>query len=221
MAEQTVHQAFAEVMADVQAIRKSERNSVQNFNFRGIDSVVNAVGPALRDRGVFIVPSAADVTIERYQTSKGGQMQGVIVKVEYTVYGPAGDSFTGSAFGSAADSGDKAVPKAMSVAYRTFLLQSLTIPTDEPDPDSETHERAAHHMDPVREAKDDLAAAVKAAGMDIDLFARWAISAKGPGLGLRDSQDVPAIEKLTAEVKEKGADILDGFEPTGSGATTQ
>ena len=38
------------------------------------------------------------------------------------------------------DSGDKATAKAMSVALRTFLLQLLALPTDEPDPDSFTYE---------------------------------------------------------------------------------
>jgi hypothetical protein len=37
--------------------------------------------------------------------------------------------------------GDKAAPKAMSVAFRTALLQALALPTDEPDPDSQSFER--------------------------------------------------------------------------------
>ena len=69
-------------------------------------------------------------------------MDGVTVVVEYTVTGPAGDQITAAAAGQASDSGDKAVPKAMSVAFRTVLLQALCIPTDEPDPDSQVHERA-------------------------------------------------------------------------------
>ncbi|NKU87713.1 hypothetical protein GS884_09095 [Rhodococcus hoagii] len=58
------------------------------------------------------------------------------------MFGPAGDSFSGSAYGEAADAGDKAVSKAQSVAYRTFLLQGLTVPTEERDPDADVHERA-------------------------------------------------------------------------------
>jgi hypothetical protein len=38
------------------------------------------------------------------------------------------------------DSGDKAAAKAHSIALRTFLLQVLALPTDEPDPDSFTYE---------------------------------------------------------------------------------
>lgn len=137
----TVYAAFSSVMAEVQGIRKKQRNQDQGFMFRGIDAVLNTVGPKLREHGVIIVPTAEHIEIERYDTAKGRPMQGVIVRMKYTVIGPSGDSFEGSAFGQAADSGDKAVSKAESVAYRMFLLQALTIPTDEPDPDQFVHER--------------------------------------------------------------------------------
>lgn len=136
-----VFEAFSKVMGDVQGIRKGERNQMQGFNFRGIDTVLNAVGPALREHGVIIVPDAVSIETERYQTAKGAVMQGVIAHMRYTVIGPEGDTFSGSAYGQASDSGDKAVAKAESVAYRTFLLQALTVPTDEPDPDMQSHDR--------------------------------------------------------------------------------
>lgn len=136
-----VFEAWSKVMGDVQGIRKGERNQQQGFNFRGIDTVVNAVGPVLRAHGVIIVPEAESIETERYQTAKGAVMQGVIALMRYTVIGPEGDTFTGSAYGQASDSGDKAVTKAESVAYRTFLLQALTVPTDEPDPDASSHDR--------------------------------------------------------------------------------
>jgi len=41
------------------------------------------------------------------------------------------------------DSGDKATAKAMSVAFRTALLQSLSLPTDEVDPDATSYERSS------------------------------------------------------------------------------
>jgi hypothetical protein len=39
------------------------------------------------------------------------------------------------------DTSDKATAKAMSVALRTYLLQTLMLPTDEKDPDADYHER--------------------------------------------------------------------------------
>lgn len=139
----TVIQALAEVMGDVQAVRKDSRNAQQNFNFRGIDAVMNAVGPALRKHGVVIVPIDVVPHYRDAMTTTGKPAREVTLVATYQVYGPAGDSILIQAPGESLDSGDKGTPKAMSVAYRTALLQALTIPTDEPDPDSQTYERAA------------------------------------------------------------------------------
>ena len=144
MAEQlTVHQALSKVMGDVQAVRKDSKNQAQKFIFRGIDAVLNAVGPALRKHGVTILPEDVEVHRSNGTTASGKQTAEVVVKVTYRIYGPAGDSIHGKVAAEAMDFGDKAIAKAMSVAYRTFLLQALTIPTDEPDPDSESYERGA------------------------------------------------------------------------------
>lgn len=144
MTEQlTVHQALSKVMGDVQAIKKDSKNQAQRFNFRGIDAVMNAVGPALRKYGVTILPEDVEVHRSNGTTASGKQTAEVVVKVTYRIYGPAGDSIHGKVAAEAMDFGDKAIAKAMSVAYRTFLLQALTIPTDEPDPDSESYERGA------------------------------------------------------------------------------
>lgn len=139
----TVHEALTKVMGDVQAVKKNSRNQAQKFVFRGIDAVMNAVGPALRKHGVVILPEEVDVHRSNGTTVSGKQTAEVVVKVTYRVYGPGGDSIHGRVAAEAMDFGDKAVAKAMSVAYRTFLLQALTIPTDEPDPDVVVYERGA------------------------------------------------------------------------------
>ena len=128
-------------MEAVQAVRKDSKNQAQRFNFRGIDAVMNAVGPALRKYGVVILPEEVDVHRSNGTTASGKQTAEVVIKVTYRIYGPNGDSIHGKVAAEAMDFGDKAIAKAMSVAYRTFLLQALTIPTDEPDPDSESYER--------------------------------------------------------------------------------
>lgn len=140
----SVVQALAAVMAEVQAVGKDGHNSSQNYAFRGIDGVMNAVGPALRKHGVVIVPTVLD---SNYRDVEVGQrrtlMREVTVTVRYTVHGPTGDTISGVVCGESMDSGDKGTAKAFSVAYRTFLLQALTIPTHQPDPDEQTYERSA------------------------------------------------------------------------------
>lgn len=143
----SVFEAWSKVMADVQAIGKDGRNSQQNYSFRGIDAVMNAVGPALRTHRVVVVPEVVQSSYRDVLTANDRKSREVTVIVTYRVYGPAGDSFTMQAPGESMDVGDKGTPKAMSVAYRTVLLQALTIPTDDPDPDAHTYERAPEPSD--------------------------------------------------------------------------
>lgn len=128
------------VMKEVQAVAKKDRNENQRFNFRGIDAVVNAIGPALRKHGGFIMPHWSNVTYEGMTSARGGALNVARVEVCYAVYGSEGDPLEGKVVAEAFDSGDKATAKAMSVAFRTFILQTFCLPTDEPDPDSFSYE---------------------------------------------------------------------------------
>jgi hypothetical protein len=143
-----VHQAWAAVQADIKAVGKDGRNQSQSYNFRGIDGVMNAVGPILRKHGVFVTPTLVARDVSTVEVGKNRTpMRVVDVTVDYTVRGPAGDSFVGTTPGEAMDSGDKATSKAMSVAFRTFLIQGLTLPTHEVDPDATAYERSPQELE--------------------------------------------------------------------------
>jgi len=130
-------------MEDAGAVRKTERNNHQNFNFRGIDSVVNAVSPALRKHGVIVVPSINECIYETVNIGQNRtQMAHVRVNVTYTFHAPDGSNIAATVSAESMDSGDKATAKAMSVAFRTALLQTLCLPTDDTDPDADTYVRS-------------------------------------------------------------------------------
>jgi class 3 adenylate cyclase len=131
------------VMQDVQGVAKLNKNTAQGFNFRGIDAVLNAVGPSIRKHGGFIVPEIVDKQAETVLAKNGGALNVVRLTVAYSIMGTEGDGVTGIVASEAFDSGDKATAKAMSVALRTFLIQLLALPTDEPDPDTFTYELGA------------------------------------------------------------------------------
>lgn len=141
-------QAWSAAMGEIRAVGKDSKNTTPgaNYMFRGIDAVMNAAGPAFRAHGVVVMPHK--VKAIEYTTVTVGKNQTVMASVRvvvlYRIYGPAGDWIPGEAPGEAFDSGDKATSKAMSVAYRTLLIQGLTLPTGDQDPDSETHERSGH-----------------------------------------------------------------------------
>lgn len=136
-----IYSALAAVMADCDHVAKRDRNTHQNFMFRGIDAVVNAVGPILRKHAVIVAPNVEHVTYDTVQTSTGKPATACRVLVTYSFYASDGSSIDCRVAGEAWDSGDKAAPKAMSVAFRTALLQALALPTDESDPDSQLYER--------------------------------------------------------------------------------
>lgn len=138
-----IYSALNAVMGDVSSVSKDERNAGQGFNFRGIDAVVNAVGPALRKHGVIVVPRVQSCdysTIEIGEKRKATAHVRVIV--EYVFYAGDGSSISCTTAGEAMDQGDKATAKAMSVAFRIALLQALALPTSEPDPDASSYERS-------------------------------------------------------------------------------
>lgn len=139
----SVFEALTNVMQDVQGVGKHDKNSAQGWSFRGIDAVMNAVGPALRTHRVIVVPNVVDYEYATIEVGANRKTTGhARVKIAYTFYGPGGDSITATVVGEAMDSGDKATAKAHSVAFRTALLQALCLPTDEPDPDQDIYERS-------------------------------------------------------------------------------
>lgn len=178
----TVHQAWAAVMADLRELAKGDRNQHQGFNFRGIDAVMNAAGPSLRRHQVAVVPSHVDTRHRDVQTTKGKASRECIVVVTFTVYGPAGDSFTGMAPGESLDTGDKSTPKAMSVALRTFMLQALCLPTQDTDPDAESFERTPPEPEPdPRELVDQVLIGLRDATTEAQAR-EWGNRAHGRGL---------------------------------------
>lgn len=192
-------ESMSAVMEKVRGLAKRDRNSQQGFNFRGIDAVMNAVGPALREVGAVITPRILTVD-QHYGSSKsGGTLTGTRVTVEYTWHGPDGSTIVGAAPGEAFDSGDKGTAKAMSVAYRTYLLQALTLPTDEPDPDSEVYD--APPRTDADHARDALYAVLKANR----LAPSWADEKfkAATGEDLATTSNAAAVLELTTTIQKK------------------
>jgi hypothetical protein len=196
-----IAQAMSAIMKEVGAIAKKDKNTSQGFNFRGIDSVVNAVSPALQKYGVIVVPSVEDyeyatVEIGRNRTAMGH----VKVKVTYTFMGGNGDSIKATVVGEAMDSGDKATAKAMSVAFRTALLQALSLPTDEPDPDSTSYERSSSRD--VLAASAVLTKITQATAID-------ALAEIGQYITTnKDSYNPELLEKFRVKFKEQQANLI-------------
>jgi len=125
-------------------ISKGRKNTMQGYNFRGIDDVLNALSSALTDSGLVILPRVTGRECVERTTAKGGALFYVTVNVDFDLVAVEdGSKHTVTTYGEAMDSADKATNKAMSAAYKYLALLTFCIPTEatpETDADFTTHE---------------------------------------------------------------------------------
>ena len=125
-----VYKAINKVQSELAAIglAKDRRNTMQNYNFRGIDDVYNVLSPLLAKHGLCILPRVLTRDVTTHITPKGGTLFYVAVEVEFDfVASSDGSKHVVKTFGEAMDSGDKATNKAMSAAYKYAAFQAFAI----------------------------------------------------------------------------------------------
>lgn len=141
-----VYKAIAAVQAELAqiGISKSSQNKQQNFMFRGIDAVYNALAPLLAKHNLCILPRCTERDYVERTTKAGGVLFYITVKSDFDfVSAIDGSKHTITTYGEAMDSGDKATNKAMSAAYKYAAFQAFCIPTEgDNDADSTTHDLA-------------------------------------------------------------------------------
>lgn len=138
---QMIQTALVGVMHDISTtgIAKAQRNSAQGYNFRGIEAAMNELSPLLVKHRITVTARYSDLSVsERFKgdPKDGKAMRFCTLKGAFTFGAEDGSSVTSECFGEAMDSGDKAVVKAQSVAFRTALFQQFVVPTMAMDPES-------------------------------------------------------------------------------------
>lgn len=126
---ETIYQALAAAMRDMAPISKDQWNKQQGFNYRGIEQVYNAAHHAMSKHGIVSTPHKV-IARERSErkTAKGNTMYVVALHILYRFYGPDGSYIDVETEGEAMDMADKASAKAQSIAHRTAILQTFTVP---------------------------------------------------------------------------------------------
>ena len=131
-------------MSEVGAIQKGQKNTQQNFMFRGIDDFMNTLHGLFAKHGVIILPSESEAIQEpiQYTDSNGRpklQFRSRIHFAFHFVSTEDGSQVTADGWGEAADNGDKGYNKCKSIALKYVLMQLFLVPTaDIADPDKDT-----------------------------------------------------------------------------------
>jgi len=141
----TVQQAVADAMRIMRAVGKWGQNTQQNYKFRSIDDLMTAANEALGKAGVVVAPKVLQrIVDDTHKTGSNNVMRWVDLEVRYRVFGPAGDHYDVTMWGEARDAADKATSKALSAAFKYFLMETFLIPTvDLPDVDASHLEASA------------------------------------------------------------------------------
>lgn len=138
-----IHEAIRKAMEEIArtGIAKSHQASLGggSVNYRGIEDAMNQMSGVLIRHRITVTPRYADLSIiERVKgdAKDGKATRFATVRGTFTFTSTAdGSSVTCEHYGEAMDSGDKAVTKAQSVAFRTALFQQFVIPTMAIDPE--------------------------------------------------------------------------------------
>lgn len=161
MTVQHVYQAInavTSVMAS-EGLAKIGRNNAQNYNFRGIDDVYNALARHLAKAKLCILPRVLSRSVTERTSTKGGAVSYVVLDVEFDLISAVdGSKHTIRTMGEAMDSADKATNKAMSAAMKYACLLAFQIPT-EGDNDADAHhiEKAPAQRHEPSEAEEEIA----------------------------------------------------------------
>lgn len=137
-----IHEAITKAMAEIAktGIAKTSKASMGGSTvwFRGIEAAMNEMSGVLIRCGITVTPAYQELSVtERARAEAGKFTRFCTLRGEFTFSAADGSSVTSSVYGEAMDSGDKAVVKAQSIAFRTALFQQFVIPTMAIDP--ETH----------------------------------------------------------------------------------
>jgi hypothetical protein len=185
----TVYDCIVAVSTEIakEGISKSRSNQQQQYKFRGIDDVLNALSPLLAKYRLVIMPRILSRSVVERTTQKGGVLFYVTVEAEFDFVSAAdGSMHTVKTYGEAMDSADKATNKAMSAAYKYAAFQTFCIPTEgDTDADAVTHDVRPAFV-PVRR---------------VEISGR---SHEGPDLGTAEPDDLPDGFRLIDDYKLDG-----------------
>lgn len=116
--------------------------------YRGIEAAMNTMVAVLVQCGITVVPRYSDVQVidrPRGDPKEGKYQRVAMLRGSFTFAAADGSSVQAECWGEAMDSGDKALVKAQSIAFRTALFQVFVVPTKATaiDPEEDDDDNAA------------------------------------------------------------------------------
>ena len=121
-------------------VQKEARNNEQKYNYVPEGAVLRKVQPTLVEQGLVALPAFSILSEKDKPTRNGAIWQLVTVECKLNIIDTESkESLTVVSLGSGTDSGDKAVAKAQTMAFKYAWLKALNLETgDDPEKDTVT-----------------------------------------------------------------------------------
>lgn len=154
-----------------------------SVNFRGIEAAMNEMSPILVNHGITVTPKYSELNVIERAKDNGKFSRFVTIKGQFTFAADDGSCVVSETYGEAMDSGDKAVIKAQSVAFRTALFQQFVVPTMSMDSeldqtDEEADQLLSDFMAIAKKGIAPLQARYKMGGVPADFWKRHSAELK-------------------------------------------
>jgi hypothetical protein len=199
-----IYPAIINVMKEIGAIGKGNKNQAQGYSFRGIDDVYNACHDTMVKHKIFCTPEVLNVERTERPSKQGSMLFYTTLTVRYTFYAEDGSSVSCITTGEGMDSGDKSANKALSGAQKYAFFQIFCIPTEEKkDSEHDSPEVVAEEKAPERSMLDEfeLKEKIETSKNIHELKARWAKYA--PDMAALDKKVRDGLTKLKNEKKKE------------------
>lgn len=137
-----IHAAVIEAMGEIAktGIAKAHKAALggATVNYRGIEDAMNQMSAILIRCGITVTPSYHEAQITERVKGDPKDAKAVrfaLVRGRFSFSAADGSAVSCEVYGEAMDSGDKALTKAQSVAFRIALFQQFVVPTMAIDPE--------------------------------------------------------------------------------------
>lgn len=142
-------EAVAKVMDEVGYVQGTGKNREFGYKYTSDEDLLRKLQPALAKNGLMIAPCE----IEIIDSNEKGKWLKQTIRVHYELRHVGGESMMIAVMAEGRDTGDKAVYKALTGAYKYMLRQTFAIPTgDDAEKDDAQPSNGAQRQPPVRQA---------------------------------------------------------------------
>lgn len=133
-----IFNAILNIMEGLEPVQKNKVNPSQHYKYRGIEDVYSALNPMLIVNKVILIPELLSHNLTDFNSKSGSLLFRAIVSMKYTFKSTKDGSEAHCIMtGEGMDTGDKATPKAISMAFKYMAFQMFCIPIPDEGSDAE------------------------------------------------------------------------------------